>query len=384
MASISNLGAVKEFKAKDGNEMRNIVISVDYEIFGNGTGDVRRHVIDPTARMAEICERNESPLTIFFEVEEYLAFRRYRDELKRDLGYDPANEIREQLISLLEKGHDVQLHLHPDWYGCRYDNGNWILDRDKRAVDFLFSTKEETISYIRERKQVIEEMRRAAEVDPTVSTYRAGAFWAQPGEKLLPALAANDIWIDSSVVCELHRIIGSRSFDFRGAPMGRRHWKVCDEVSVEDNNGAVWEFPIYSRQHARYRQITWKRLMAKFSRNVPRQRQKEMVDEMGIKGPYSFVRFLTERFPEKFDYHNLSPEMLHRWAKSAERPEAGELDVLVSIGHTKEHMDDEPFARFVSKFASDSDLKVIGFNEVAEMLERDPKPKKTPESAVAV
>jgi len=61
----------------NGQSMRRaICLTVDHEIFGNGTGDVRRHVIEPAERMARSCEMFGMPLTVFFEVEEYLAFGR--------------------------------------------------------------------------------------------------------------------------------------------------------------------------------------------------------------------------------------------------------------------------------------------------------------------
>src|SRR5438094_470598 len=71
----------------------------------------------------------------------------------------------------------------------------WVLDRERRTVDDLFETQEETNAYIKERKDVLEEI-----TGKPVRAYRAGAFSAQPGQKLLRALAANGILIDSSVV----------------------------------------------------------------------------------------------------------------------------------------------------------------------------------------
>ena len=37
--------------------MRYLVLTNDYEIFGNGSGDVRQHVTEPTERMCRIAER---------------------------------------------------------------------------------------------------------------------------------------------------------------------------------------------------------------------------------------------------------------------------------------------------------------------------------------
>src|SRR5690242_445995 len=160
---------------------RHVVLSVDYEIFGNGEGDVRQHVIDPTERMARLCEKYGAPLTVFFEVEEYLAFEKFREALSKQLGYDPAALIRQQIIGLAKRGHDIQLHLHPQWHRADYQNGKWILEREKMTVDSLFETQDETDKFIAARKAVIETMLAAAAgKQQTVTVYRAGAFSAQP------------------------------------------------------------------------------------------------------------------------------------------------------------------------------------------------------------
>jgi hypothetical protein len=97
---------------------RHLVITVAYEVFGNGTGDVRQHVVEPMERMARVADEFGLPITIFFEAEEYLAFARHADVLKQALGYDPAQLMREQCVALARRGHDLQLHLHPQWAGA--------------------------------------------------------------------------------------------------------------------------------------------------------------------------------------------------------------------------------------------------------------------------
>ena len=109
--------------------------------------------------MARLCEKYGAPLTVFFEVEEYLAFEKFRDALWQQLGYDPAALIRQQIIALAKAGHDIQLHLHPQWY--RRGLQRWQMDfaarKDARLIR-LFETQEETTNYIAERKAVIEKM----------------------------------------------------------------------------------------------------------------------------------------------------------------------------------------------------------------------------------
>jgi hypothetical protein len=345
--------------------MRYVVLSVDYEIFGNGSGDVLQHVVQPAASMARICRDHGAPLTVFFEAEEYHSFVEYRQPLTQALGYDPAQRIAGQVAALAAQGHDFQLHLHPEWVGARFEQGRWLLFRDHRTVDDLFESQQETTHYMAARKRLLEDLMAAGGVHREVTTYRAGAFSAQPGVKLLAALAANGFVIDSSIVKGLHG--GPANLDYRQAPSAKGPWRVKDDVLREDSGGRVWEFPICSIMGRRLEQLTWSRLRAKFSKNVPKGRQMEMMSQLGInkRNPFAFLRFLWEPVPVKFDFHNVSPVKLLRWIKAAPAPSAGIPDVVVLIGHTKEHINDRAFARLVEGVSSDPSLKIVGFDSVA-------------------
>jgi hypothetical protein len=350
---------------------RHVVVSVDYEIFGNGEGDVRQHITDPTERMAKLCEKYGAPLTVFFEVEEYLVFEKFRDALVATLGYDPAALIRQQIVDLARRGHDIQLHLHPQWYRADYKNGKWTLDTDKMTVDSLFETQAETDKFIAERKAVIEKMlAEAGGRQQKVTVYRAGAFSAQPGTKLLPALAKNGFVVDSSVVKGLVQAKGYGSgLDYRKAPSDKEPWRVSRDVIEVDAAGPIWEVPIYSRMRRRFQQFTVRRLRAKFSKNIPKAQRADMVQKLGVKkNPVSILKFLAQPVPIKLDFHNQSPHTLVSWIKSAPAAEKGGLDVVVLIGHTKEHTDDAAFDKFLALAKAAGGLKVSGFGEVAELL----------------
>lgn len=361
--------------------MKSICLTVDHEIFGNGSGDVRRHMVNPTERMARICEKFGMPLTVFFEVEEYLAFERDREALKAAWGYDPAAELRAQAIDLVKRGHDLQLHLHPEWVGSRFAVGRWILKPERPTVDSLFKTQEEVTSYIGGRKAVIDEFYQVAGSSRRVTAYRCGAFCAQPGRRLLSALAEHGIVIDSSAVKGMVRNDEHVHLDFTGAPADRRHWRVSADVAVEDERGPVIEIPIYSRMGRRFQQLTPRRLMAKFSGDIPKEKQREMMTQLGIgRTPASVLRFLVQRFPIKLDFHNMSSAQMLRWIRNASTAPPGDLDVLVLIGHSKEHRDDESFERFLAGVAADPNLKVVSMSDLAEQWSVTPE---TPHSAGA-
>lgn len=350
---------------------RSICLTEDHEIFGNGTGDVRRHIIEPAERMARICEKFGMPLTVFFEVEEYLAFTRERHALVAAWGYDPAAEARDQALDLVKRGHDLQLHLHPEWVRSRFENGRWILRPERATVDSLFESQEEVSAYIGERKAVIDGFYEAAGSARRVTAYRCGAFCAQPGRKLLRALAEHGIVIDSSAVKGMLRQDEHVHLDFTGAPEDRRHWRVSADVAVEDEAGRVTEIPIYSRMGRRVQQLTPRRLMAKFSSNIPKEKQREMVSQLGMgRTPASVLRFLAHRFPIKLDFHNMSSAQMLRWIRNAPPAPEGDMDVIILIGHSKEHRDDADFERFLAGVAADPGLEVVSLSEVAERLGR--------------
>ena len=44
-------------------------------------------------------------------------------------GTDPAIDlVKHQIRDFYEEGFELGLHLHPQWYNARYENGKWLLD----------------------------------------------------------------------------------------------------------------------------------------------------------------------------------------------------------------------------------------------------------------
>jgi hypothetical protein len=350
-------------------ETRYLILTLDHEVFGYGQGDVREIVVQPAARLARLCEKFVVPLTVFLEVEEYLAFERHRRELESTLGYDPAALIREQVRSLARCGHDIQLHVHPQWFGAHYKAGRWSLQWEKSAVDDLFATQAEVTRYIGERKAVIEEMVDGLAPGRSVTVFRAGAFNAQPGQKLIKALEANGFVIDSSVVKKLHCHNLQQHLDYRHAPTAKGLWRITTDVAKEDPAGIVWEIPIYSVMRRQLHQATPRRLLAKFSQSVPKEQQRALMDQLGVRAnPLQFAKFLWQRVPVKLAYDNLSPAKLLRWIRSAPASQDGLPDVVVLIGHTKEHRDDRSFERLLQLITADPRLKVVSFDFIANLL----------------
>jgi len=114
--------------------MLHIIPTIDYEIFGNGNGDVNKHIINPANKMLEICDLLDIKLTIMFEVYEYLCFKKFDKELKVDLNYSPATLIKNQITKAYSSGHDIELHIHPQFKDMDYINGKFSIYNYKLSV----------------------------------------------------------------------------------------------------------------------------------------------------------------------------------------------------------------------------------------------------------
>jgi hypothetical protein len=256
----------------------------------------------------------------------------------------------------------------------------WLLHPNKQTVDALFEDQEQVIQYIRERKVVLESILREAEPERVVRAYRAGGFCAQPGERLLAALAANGILIESSVVKGLYRPHDFYA-DYRAAPSSKRVWRVTADVCKEETSGSVFEIPIHSVMGRRLGQANFHRLQAKFSSNVPKEKQKEMVNQLSIGcHPLQLLKFLWQEVPIKLDFHNMSARTIMQWIHSVEQVhDNDDLDILVLIGHTKEHISDRTLGRLLELVSRDARFKVTTFDQLAKAMlkgsEDDPRSK---------
>ena len=147
-------------------------------------------VFAPTDALLDACEAEGARLTIFAELGEHAFLREHQPEL--------AARMEAQWRDAVKRGHDVQMHLHPNWLpelGARLVDGRYVWNEMlTRANDHP-----DLVALVARLKRTLEQVIRA--VDPAYETvaFRAGGYEAQPFRRLAEALRANDMWCDSSV-----------------------------------------------------------------------------------------------------------------------------------------------------------------------------------------
>jgi hypothetical protein len=346
--------------------MIDLIITLDYELFGNGSGQVRRDIIEPTNRLLTLCDRYSAKLTIMLEVGEYWALKQAEADGSLDLDYSPAGEIEKQARDAVRRGHDVQLHMHPQWLDARYENGRWHLNFDLIRMSDVgcVSGSGQGVSGIsavlRRGKRTLETMLVGADLAYECVAFRAGGFCIQPAGEVIEAMRDVGLWADSSVAP------GQTSqepcpIDFRAAS-GRSGFWWTTRQSVVDRGRAyegVLEFPVYTEMKPYLCNFKLSKLIATLRRRAIERRDPQSrvaAAPQSVLSVRSVASKLLSRHAVKFDICKLSAaDMFGMFVSAVERHRAERRNAaypLVCLGHSKDFWNDAALDAFFERISS--------------------------------
>jgi hypothetical protein len=366
-----------------------LVLSLDYEIFGNGSGDVRRDMIEPTRRLLALCDGYGVQVSIMLEVGEYWAMKEAERAGSLHLDYSPSREIEEQIHNAVHCGHDVQLHLHPWWIGASFQDGNWRLHPEyKRVTDLPNNAGSEgdlfsVVGVLCEGKRTLEALVRPVCPDYECLVYRAAMFWGQPSGELIQGLKKAGLVADSSVISGMHETAPVPT-DYRQAASETGYWWTdANDLSRSGRTGEhLIEFPVYARLRPYMCNFKWTKLCATLKRRSQEKSNTHghgMMDARRSTEPFARVlRRLATRQPLKYDFCKLSAGDMIRGLRrllSSELVEGNAVDTpVVMLGHSKDFWNDWNLAAFL-KFVKEECAGRVRFSTLGEctrrVLERD-------------
>ena len=224
-----------------------LIISVDYELFGDGSGEVTREQIDPTLNLATISREHGAKLSVLFEYGQYCAYEKFASKNTK-LGEDNA-KIREQLVALVKEGHDVQLHYHAQWEGAVYDTDGGAFSVNFDHVDISSLPYERVVSILSEGKAFLEELIRPYKSDYECLGFRAGSWAVKDQKKLLDALRQSGFKSDTSVVPNTVFESEFVNFAYKDCPHHYHYWYPRSLLSDSGSGRDFVEIPLYTIKH---------------------------------------------------------------------------------------------------------------------------------------
>ena len=235
------------------NNKLQLALTLDYELYGNGSGNVFEDVIEPTKILLILCDKYKVKLTIYFEVVEY--WKLEEEWLKGNkMGYtdNPAEAMKTQIINAYLEGHDVQLHIHPQWINAIYKNNKWNLDDNWCMKDVPLESDNnlgiDLFSLINRGKETIENLLKPINRDYKCNIFRAGGFNILPSERIFPILKRLGFIASSSVFPGGYDISKVSNIDFRNLKNDIPYWYVSNDNVLDQNQrkGGLIELPIFS------------------------------------------------------------------------------------------------------------------------------------------
>jgi ubiquinone/menaquinone biosynthesis C-methylase UbiE len=188
-----------------------VAITVDYETWQpipeGKVIDWVRDVFEPGEALANICDRVGAKLTVMAEMGEYFWLA----------DNDPAiaRAMESQWRDLIARGHDVQVHLHPNWLpetGATRDASGWHWDPAYAKAD---AYPGDLSALLARCKDTLERICRRANAGYEAACFRAGGYQVQPFARLSDALTESGYLADSSIWSGGHSV--EREHDFRHA-----------------------------------------------------------------------------------------------------------------------------------------------------------------------
>jgi hypothetical protein len=306
------------------------VFTIDYEIYGNGEGPLKELVYQPTEKLRKIFKKFDARFVLFVEVAEL--------EMIESKGTDPAmDQVKNQIRELYRDGFELGLHLHPQWYNGRYENGKWFLDYSEYNLctlprDRIVQIVDRSIAYFRAVVGV---------PDLTPFSFRAGNWLFQPTHPAALVLAERGIKVDSSVF--KGGLQHQHKLDYRPAIRNGDYWRFSGSANVPDPQGSLLELPIHTRMVPAWRMLTAKR--------VGLQRKGSSAAQTGKNKLYRIMDLLRVRHPLKFDFCRMTLDELTRMVDKVIRIDEKNptsFRPIVAIGHTKDLVDFETVGSFLA------------------------------------
>ena len=107
------------------------IITIDYEVFGDGSGHFYNDLIKPSNKILSILENNKVPGTFFFEILEIKKIiNEYQNKNRQQYRTDIMSKLLEQVERIFKHNSDVQLHIHPQWFNAFFVKGKWVIDKN--------------------------------------------------------------------------------------------------------------------------------------------------------------------------------------------------------------------------------------------------------------
>ena len=324
--------------------MKKLLLTLDYELYGNGSGDVFKHIIEPTESIFAVCNKCDVKITIFFEVVEYWALKK-EWEKGNTMGYtqNPVEAMENQIRTAYQQGHDVQLHIHPQWVNAVYENGKWNVDFNAwRLGEYEGKGKNSLYHLLKEGKETIESIINHPSYQ--CKALRAGGYNIQPSREVLNAMREAGLMFDSSVYPGGKETGTLSQYDYSEITNDKGYWYINEDVLIDEGRETTLiELPIVAFPIKRIAKFLTVERIKSILKN--KQSAKDSFEaKISTRGKWAKIKYFLQNEWQTWDYCLFSNRMHRRYIKKCNALyRQKKRDYFVVIGHPKSLVTTKPF-----------------------------------------
>jgi hypothetical protein len=151
-----------------------VLIHDDFEVMGNGTGNVADLQYLPALAFMNIAEKYNVKITFMVDVAHQLILKKYNSIPNIRVQHKLWDEI---VLLMKDRGFDVQLHLHTQWLGATYKSGHFYLNSNWNIGCYSKELQRQLIS---ESVQYLKALLQPTHPSHNTCAFKAGSWGLQP------------------------------------------------------------------------------------------------------------------------------------------------------------------------------------------------------------
>lgn len=250
-----------------------LLFTLDYELFlGSRSGDVENCLIKPMRLYLDRVEQYGLRFTIFVDAAYLYILKQYAERYPT-LRCD-VEKVSAHLQELQRRGHDIQLHIHPQWYYSTFDGTEWQIDTNHYKLSDIPANEVKRL--FKESKDLLDGI-----IGKKTTAFRAGGFSAQPTNLLTELFAENGLVLDSSVCPGAYYDSVYQNYDYRNC-LQTALYRFDDDICVNRKDGRFVELPI--SMHGVSPQFHWRLVAVKlWSRFTKSTKHKTLGNGISVK-----------------------------------------------------------------------------------------------------
>jgi hypothetical protein len=345
----------------------------DWELRGNGSGDMAKIQFEPIRKLVSIYNKYGIRGTFNAEVMQQLSCRRLQpkhQELK--MLADTWDHI---LLETHSQGHDIQLHIHPQWLDAEYTDGKWLL---KANWSILKHNPDEVYKMLLAGKEYLEKLLQPADSNYRCVSFRSGAWCIAPSPFIMQLLVKIGIVFDISIVAGIRYDNKNIQLDYASCEEGFLPFYPVMEDARKVSHQAEKIICVPTNHFYASRFFVFRSLLAKIKSRIHKSKQNVINEppytEWEVKNDNFFKRQLIRSLKgyyyisdiSLFDYPFLS-EMMKQIRKRAKRTGLAQIPIVLE-NHTKDIKDFSHIEKFIRDLADSDDIQCITLTEMAEKL----------------